>query len=116
MKKQRPAVLFGVLTAPENAARCAQAILRETTSIGVRARRESRVRLPREIVRRLTPYGDVRCKYVGSGDGSRMTLEYDDVARIARERGLPFATVVAELNRFLENWEHREHRDERRHV
>jgi uncharacterized protein (DUF111 family) len=38
-------------------------------------------------------------------DVERITLEYDDVARIARERGLPFATVAAELTTLLESWE-----------
>jgi hypothetical protein len=77
--------------------------LRETSSIGVRTRSESRFTLRREIVRRLTPYGEVRCKYVRGPGGVRMTLEYDDVARIARERNLPFVQLVDELTRSLES-------------
>jgi uncharacterized protein (TIGR00299 family) protein len=101
MKKQRPGVLLSAIATRAGAALCARAILRETTSIGVRTRSEVRFTLPREIVRRLTPYGEVRCKRVGGADGPRVTLEYDDVARIARERGLPFAAVAEELTRYV---------------
>jgi uncharacterized protein (TIGR00299 family) protein len=105
MKKQRPAVLLSALAPPAAAAACARAMLRETSSIGVRTRRESRYTLPREIVRRLTPFGEVRCKQVRGPDGERATLEYDDVARIARERNLPLAQVVEELTRYVQSVE-----------
>jgi uncharacterized protein (TIGR00299 family) protein len=111
MKKQRPGVLLAALAAPENVAACARAILRETSSIGVRTRREARFTLPREIVRRFTPYGEVRCKYVRVDDVVRVTLEYDDVVRIARARSLPFAAVAAELTEFMESWEQRDERN-----
>ncbi len=105
MKKQRPAVLLSAIVPNAAAAACARAILRETSSIGVRTRREARFTLPREIVRRLTPFGEVRAKHVRGPAGTRMTLEYDDVARIARERNLPFSQVVAELTRYVESVE-----------
>jgi hypothetical protein len=105
MKKQRPAVLLAALSSPADAPACARAMLRETSSIGVRTRRESRYTLPRAIVRRLTPLGEVRTKQVRLGAAERITLEYDDVARIARESGLPFAAVAAELTRYLETVE-----------
>jgi uncharacterized protein (DUF111 family) len=108
MKKARPAVLLAALATRARATACARAMLRETSSIGVRMRRESRFTLARETVRRLTPYGEVRAKRVRAGDDVRVTLEYDDVARIARERGLPFAAVSAELTRALESAAERE--------
>jgi uncharacterized protein (DUF111 family) len=108
MKKGRPAVLLSALATRERALPCARAILRETSSIGVRTRRESRFMLARETVLRLTPYGEVRCKRVAAGDGVRVTLEYDDVARIARERGLTFMAVSAELTRAVESLEKNE--------
>jgi uncharacterized protein (DUF111 family) len=110
MKKGRPAILLSALATPAGAAACARAMLRETSSIGVRTRRESRFTLPREIVRQLTPYGEVRAKLVRIGDRTRATFEYDDVARIARERGLPFAEVAVQLTRFVETMEDRDER------
>jgi uncharacterized protein (TIGR00299 family) protein len=111
MKKQRPAVLLGALATPAAAPACARAMLRETTSIGVRMRRESRLVLPREIVRHLTPYGEIRAKYARDGADDRMTLEYDDVVRIARERGLTFAAVAAELTEYVASVKDRDERN-----
>jgi uncharacterized protein (DUF111 family) len=111
MKKQRPAVLLGVLARPVDAAACARAMLRETSSIGVRTRRESRFMLPRTIVRQLTPHGEVRFKHARDGERSRVTVEYDDVARIARETGRPFAAVADELARYVESVEDRDERN-----
>jgi uncharacterized protein (TIGR00299 family) protein len=111
MKKQRPAVLLSALAPSAAAPACARAMLRETSSIGVRTRRESRFTLPREIVRRLTSYGEVRTKHVRGPDGERVTLEYDDVARIARQRNLPFIHVVDEITRELESVESADERN-----
>lgn len=97
MKKQRPAVMLGAMARPANAQACARAMLVETTSLGVRTRRETRTFLPREIVRVATPYGEVRIKRARIGETDRTTLEYDDIVRIARERNLPLATVVHDL-------------------
>ena len=107
MKKGRPAVLLGALAAPADAPACARAMLLETSSIGVRTRRESRLMLVREIVRRATPFGEVRLKVARAGERLRATLEYDDVARIARERNLPFSAVVEELAPIVESVEER---------
>jgi len=111
MKKQRPAVLLAALAAPADAAACARAMLFETSSLGVRTRRESRVMLAREIVRRPTPYGEVRMKVARAGERRRVTLEYDDVARIAREHNLPFSAVVTRLAPSVELEEERDVRN-----
>lgn len=105
MKKQRPAVMLAAIARPANAQACARAMLVETTTLGVRTRREQRYYLPREIARVTTPYGDVRVKRARIGDMDRATLEYDDVVRIARERNLPLATVIHDLESYVN--EHR---------
>ncbi|MFN2459207.1 MAG: nickel pincer cofactor biosynthesis protein LarC [Candidatus Velthaea sp.] len=102
MKKNRPAVMLAALAPPALAAACAQVMLRETSTLGVRTRREARYLLPRELRVVTSPYGDVRIKVARAGDSVRATLEYDDVARIARERGLPLADVVRELQPLAE--------------
>lgn len=105
MKKQRPAVQLSALAKPADAPACARVMLLETSSLGVRTRRESRLMLPREIVHRATPHGDVRLKVASAGGRRRATLEYDDVVRIARERGVPFTAVVNELAPIVESME-----------
>ncbi len=107
MKKQRPAVTLSALAAPANATACARAMLEQTSSIGVRSRRENRLMFRREIVRRMTPYGEVRVKLAHTGDRVRATLEYDDIVRIARERNLAFSAVVNGLASVVESIEER---------
>jgi uncharacterized protein (DUF111 family) len=108
MKKQRPAVLLAALATPALAAACARAMLFETSSLGVRMRTQTRLMLAREIVRRDSPYGEIRLKVAQAGARRRATLEYDDVARIAREYGLPFNVVVNELAPIVESVEERD--------
>jgi hypothetical protein len=101
MKKSRPAVLFGALAPPEREAAVARAILTETTTLGVRVRRERRYVLPRDVVEVQTELGPVRVKTARIDGQPRRTLEYDDVARIARELGRPVAEIASRLEELL---------------
>jgi uncharacterized protein (TIGR00299 family) protein len=101
MKKLRPGVIFGALAPPDREAAVARTMLAETTSLGVRVRRERRYVLPRDIEEVATPLGRVRVKTALIDGQPRRTLEYDDVVRIARERGRPIAETAAHLEEFL---------------
>ncbi|MFY9781676.1 MAG: nickel pincer cofactor biosynthesis protein LarC [Candidatus Baltobacteraceae bacterium] len=101
MKKSRPAILFGALAPPEREAEVARAILRETTSLGVRVRRERRYVLERRVDEVATELGPVRVKTAEVDGALRRTLEYDDVLRIARERGRPVGEIAARLEELL---------------
>jgi len=95
MKKNRPGILLTVLAAPARADRLARLMLRETTSLGVRFRTSHRLICPRreEIV--TTIYGPMRVK-IKSIDGRDVVCpEYEECARIARQRGVPLADVYA---------------------
>ena len=75
----------------------AELLLRYTTTIGVRESLKSRYVLARSIETVDTPFGPVR-KKISEGYGVRKEKwEYDDVARIARERGLTLGEVEARL-------------------
>lgn len=101
MKKLRPAVLFGAVTALSCEAAVARTMLAETTTLGVRVRHERRYTLARESAAFETPLGTIRVK-VATVDGRlRRTLEYDDVVRVARERQRPIAEIAARLQEFL---------------
>ncbi len=101
MKKSRPAILFGAIAPPACEAAVAHAMLAETTTLGVRVRRERRYTLPRETTAVATPFGEVRVKTATIDGQRRRTLEYDDVARIARERQRPFAEIAARIEESL---------------
>jgi uncharacterized protein (TIGR00299 family) protein len=101
MKKSRPAILFGAIAPLSCEAAVARAMLAETTTLGVRVRRERRYTLTRETVSHETPYGPVRVKTASFDGQARRTLEYDDVARIARERERPFAEIALRIEESL---------------
>jgi uncharacterized protein (TIGR00299 family) protein len=105
MKKSRPAILFGAIAPPACEAAVAHAMLAETTTLGVRVRRERRYTLPRETTAVATPFGEVRVKTATIDGQRRRTLEYDDVARIARERQRPFAEIAARIEESLTDGE-----------
>jgi uncharacterized protein (TIGR00299 family) protein len=94
MKKGRPAIVLSALADPADERAVARAMLTQTTTIGVRVRTERRHVLPRSIVTIETPLGSVRVKRSGTNGTLRVRPEYDDLARIARERSLPLAEVV----------------------
>jgi len=93
--------MLGAVAPLDAEARVARAMLAETTTLGVRTRRERRYVLARAITSVNTPFGEVRIKEASIDGESRRTLEYDDVARIARERNLSFAAVAQKLEGLL---------------
>lgn len=90
MKKGRPATLMTVMCADEEAEkeRFVRLIFRYTSTIGIRELISERYILERKEEILDTPYGKVRCKKVSGYGTERSKLEYDDLSRIARERGL----------------------------
>jgi len=93
-KKQRPGWLVTVLAEPARAGALEDVLLNESTSLGLRSRRERRRVLPRELVSVETDYGPIRVKRVRRPDG-RVTRapEFDDCARAAEEHGVPLREV-----------------------
>ena len=93
MKKGRPATLMTVMCSDDDAEkeRIAGLIFKYTTTIGIRELISERYVLDREEKTYDTPYGSVRVKAVSGYGVSRMKIEYEDLARIAREQGVSIA-------------------------
>ena len=90
MKKSRPGVLLTCLCRLGDREKLAKLMLRHTTTLGVREHLCRRYTLEREETVVETGCGPVRVKRA-YGDGvERSKPEYEDIARIAREKGLPF--------------------------
>ena len=93
MKKGRAGIAFTVLCRPRDEERLAQAMLRQTSTNGVRSRCCRKYILSPSIRTVDTAYGPVRLK-CASGEGVyREKPEYEDVAAAARRAGLPFQQV-----------------------
>ena len=94
MKKNRPAVMLSVIAPVAQERELAAAILKETTTLGVRISRTSRFTAARRVETVNTPFGDVRVKVKQFDGREHCSPEYDDCARVAREQGLPLVEVV----------------------
>jgi hypothetical protein len=97
-KKGRTGFRLEATAAPPDADRVAEALLRHSTTAGLRRWTAERVTLPRRTVDVQAGDGtSVRVKIVEAPGGPRAKPEYDDVAAIARRTGRPAHEVAREL-------------------
>ena len=96
MKKGRPGIVLSALARPADERSVAKALLRETSTLGVRISSARRWELEREWRTVEVDGAPVRIK-VGSLDGERMNVapEHDDCAAAARMTGRPLKSVWA---------------------
>jgi uncharacterized protein (DUF111 family) len=102
MKKGRPGVLVTAMADPRRSAQVAERLFGESTTLGLRIRREGRMELRRSISEVDTPLGKVRVKtaILPSGEERRVP-EYEDLRRIAREGGRPLVEVMEAVRAYL---------------
>lgn len=100
MKKGRPGVLLTVLAAPSGAEAMAHLLLTETTTLGVRMRRDERRILQREHATVQSAWGPIRVKLgLLSGEVVNCAPEFEDCRAIAERTGVPLKTVMQEAQR-----------------
>ncbi|HTG11059.1 MAG TPA: nickel pincer cofactor biosynthesis protein LarC [Candidatus Eisenbacteria bacterium] len=95
MKRSRPGVVLTALCEPARVADLSRLLFEESSTIGVRWTAYQRARLEREMVRLDTAHGPVTFK-VSRLEGRVVTVtpEFEEVRRIARDRGLPVREVL----------------------
>lgn len=97
MKKSRPGTLITVLCREADRDKFTHLIFKHTTTLGIREKHCRRCILERTTEDVDTPYGKIRRK-VSAGYGVRRTkYEYEDLAKIAREREMSIAEVLDSL-------------------
>jgi uncharacterized protein (TIGR00299 family) protein len=97
MKKGRPGLVLSALARADAAEHIAGAILRETTSLGVRWVPASRLERPRRTVEVTTRFGVIPLKVSEGPYGAPQAKpEFDACERAAREAGVPVREVLAE--------------------
>jgi uncharacterized protein (TIGR00299 family) protein len=95
MKRSRPGVVLAALAEPARVADLSTVLFQESTTIGVRWTQYQRARLERECVTLQTAYGPIEFKLSRlHGKVITATPEFAEVARIAREKGLPVREVL----------------------
>lgn len=93
MKKGRPGFVVAGLASFERRADVVAAFFRESSTLGVRQTIVERSELSRRIEEIETPLGVVRVKLAGEPPTS-VKPEFEDCARLARERGLGLPEVL----------------------
>ena len=94
MKKSRPGIMLTILCPGEDKEKLLPLIFKHTTTLGIREKVCNRYTLTRRTDIVQTPYGPVR-KKIATGYGvERSKYEYEDLAKLARENGLPLKDVT----------------------
>jgi len=102
MKKGRPAMVLTVLVPEEKVSAISEAIFRHTTTLGLRAHRVQRSKLPRQIRQVKTRWGALMVKVALYDGVERISPEFEDCLRVAKKTGLPLWEVYREVRRAWE--------------
>ena len=103
MKKSRNASKLSVLCRDALKDKVAEILFRETSTLGVRCNAVDKTELERTFNELKTPYGSVRIKNgFYKGELIKQKAEYEDVAKIAREKDIPIRDIYREIERILE--------------
>jgi len=97
MKKCRPGILLCVMCKEETKEKMIHLIFQHTTTIGIRENRNKRHTLVRHIEPIKTSIGEVRVKRSKGYGVVREKFEYDDLSRIATEKGISIAEVLKKI-------------------
>ncbi len=100
MKKGRPGTLLTILAKPQDEPKLRGLLFRESSTLGVRSRRERRHVLARRHESVQTQWGTVRIKIGSMGNtDSQLAPEYEDCRSIAAEHQVPLKQVMQEALR-----------------
>ena len=89
MKKNRPAYRLTVACKREDIYKLQKIMFRETTTIGIRYRFETRTELERELIEIDTKYGKLKAKKVTSNGEEYIYPEYESMKELAKENDIP---------------------------
>ena len=95
MKKNRPGTLIRVMCSTDDVDKMVRLLYKYTSTIGVRETLTRRFILDRKIDTVKTEYGDVRVKTSTGYGVTRSKYEFDDLSRIAKEKGMSLSEVRA---------------------
>ena len=97
MKKSRPGILLKVICNTSVREQIIQTIFKYTTTLGIRENVCDRCILERTIIKKETPYGEVRIKRSEGYGVTKEKYEYEDLAKIASENNLSIDDVLNKL-------------------
>ena len=100
MKKNRPGVYIQILCGRDKFHDMVKILFSESTTIGLRYREVSRIKLKRRKISVMTDLGKIDVKQIVDIEGNiRIAPEYDICRKIAMEKGLPLKAVYEMITR-----------------
>lgn len=93
MKKNRPGTLIRVMCSEEKKDEIIRLLFRHTTTIGLRQQKLSRYVLDRTVEEKTSGVGKIRIKNSSGYGTERKKYEFEDLARIAKEKNLSLKEV-----------------------
>ncbi|MCL1980473.1 MAG: nickel pincer cofactor biosynthesis protein LarC, partial [Proteobacteria bacterium] len=99
MKKGRPGFLLRVIAEPATRLAVTTVLFSETSTIGLRLRREERMTLPRKTVTVPTPWGELAAKQIATPAGEIIAPEYEVCRKVAERYGVPLQAVYGAVGR-----------------
>ncbi len=97
MKKSRPGTLLTLLSKREDTQKLKDIIFAETTTLGIRYHEVRRSILRRSIQEKETEFGRIRFKVVEYNGIKRYYPEYEDIKKIAKDKGIPLRELMKRL-------------------
>ncbi|MDO5573273.1 MAG: nickel pincer cofactor biosynthesis protein LarC [bacterium] len=97
MKKSRPGILLCVMCKDSDRESMISLMMKHTTTIGIRENISHRYTMNRKTLNIDTPLGSVRQKQSEGYGVIKTKYEYEDLARIAREKNLSLAEVLNQI-------------------
>ena len=97
MKKSRPGILLSVICREDKKDTMVELIFKHTTTLGIRENVSRRYALKREIITKDTRFGNIRIKRSEGFGVTREKIEYEDLAKIAREENISIEEVESQL-------------------
>lgn len=102
MKKNRPAWILTVICTADTVEKLEKIIFQETTTIGIRKMKLERSVLKRKERTVTTALGQARVKVCTGDTGEWYYPEYESIAALSRENGLPYSQVYEIVRRQCE--------------
>lgn len=94
MKKSRPGTLICVICDKEKEETMVELIFKYSTTLGLRENVCKRYTLERTIIKKDTEFGEVRIKKSAGYGVEREKYEYEDLARIAKDKNMSIDEVI----------------------
>lgn len=104
MKKGRIGVRLSVTTTEDTLNHALEILFAETTTFGVRLRKEKRQTLKRQMQTIMTSYGQVSIKkgFDKNGNYLKSHIEFEDVKRLSVEKNIPLRVLLDKLKKEID--------------